>query len=112
MSTTTKKIYVSLGNERYVGGTVIATDGKDISTATFTIATVLGQTDPEIPPAAASFSVLPSDVFTQGVTVSEKKVRRLIDTAVNYPAGDYGCWVRVADLPEIEPFLLQVFTTA
>lgn len=109
---TTKNIYVSLGNERYVGGTVTETTGKDISGATILIATVLGMVNPDVPPAAASFTTLGSDVIAQGTTTASRTVKRLIDTLTNYPAGTYGCWVRIADNPEIEPILLQTFATA
>jgi hypothetical protein len=109
---TTQNIYVSLGNTRYVGGVVTDITGKDISADTYAIATVLGQLNANVPPPAALFTTLGTDVFAQGLTVASKSVKRLIDTIGNYPAGTYGCWVRVTDNPEIEPILLQTFTTA
>lgn len=107
----TNAIYLTNGNKRYVGGTITEVYGKDISGATFLIATVLNQTDPNIPPAAASFTSVGSDAITIGASgVASKKLLRLIDTISNYPAGVYGCWGRIADNPEIEPVFLQQFT--
>lgn len=109
---TTTKIFVTLGNKRYVGGTITETTGKDISAATFLIATVIGQTDPNTPPLAASFTTVGSDVNVQGATTASRTLKRYIDNAITYPPGTYGCWGRITDNPEIEPLLLDTFTTA
>ena len=109
---TTAKILVTLGNKRYVGGTITEVTGKDISGATYLIATVIGQIDRNIPPPAAAFTTLGSDVITAGTTNASRVLKRLIDTVGNYPVGTYGCWGRIADNPEVEPILLDTFTTA
>lgn len=93
-------IYVSKGMKRHVGGTIIETNGKDITSATFQIA--LG-TDNEVPPDPSSW-VAPS-VNVQGAAVSQRTVLLLVDSST--PLGTYFVWGRVADNPEIEPPLLD-----
>ena len=91
-------IYVTLGKKRYVGGTVTEASGKDISTATFTIA--LG-VDGTIPPAV----FVAPDVNTIGATNASRVLKKLIDSSTT--PGTYYVWANIADSPEIEPVVLQ-----
>ena len=91
-------IYVSLGKKRYVGGTITELTGKDISTATFTIA--LG-TDPVTPPPTFAAP----DVNLAGATSASRVLKKLVDNTVT--AGTYYVWANIADSPEIEPVVLQ-----
>ena len=91
-------IYVTLGKKRYVGGTVTELNGKDISTATFTIA--LG-VDPTLPPA----TFVAPDVNVAGTTNASRVLKKLVDSSVT--PGTYYVWANILDSPEIEPVLLQ-----
>ena len=91
-------IYVSLGKKRYVGGTITELNGKDISTATFTIA--LG-VDSSIPPT----TFVAPDVSTIGATNASRVLKKLIDSTT--APGTYYVWANILDSPEIEPVVLQ-----
>jgi hypothetical protein len=91
-------IYVTLGKKRYVGGTITELTGKDISTATFTIA--LG-TDSSIPPTVFTAP----DVSTIGTTNASRVLKKLIDSSTL--PGTYYVWANILDSPEIEPVVLQ-----
>lgn len=99
MTGMTVTIWVSLGKKRYVGGTVSEVNGKDISSATFTIA--LG-TNASTPPSTGFAA---PDVSTQGATTADRVLKKLIDNSV--AAGTYAVWANIVDNPEIEPLLLQ-----
>ena len=91
-------IYVTLGKKRYVGGTITEVNGKDISTATFTIA--LG-VDSSIPPTV----FVAPDVNTIGTTNASRVLKKLIDSST--APGTYYVWANILDSPEIEPVVLQ-----
>jgi hypothetical protein len=99
MTGMTATIWVSLGNKRYVGGTVSALDGKDISSGTFTIALT---TTASTPPSTGFAT---PDVSTQGETTADRILLKLVDSSV--AAGTYAVWAKVVDNREIEPLLLQ-----
>jgi hypothetical protein len=92
-------IYVSQGMTQYVGGTITETNGKDISTDTFTIA--LG-TDPSTPPVSGW--VAPT-VSTVGANTASRVVKLLISNST--APGTWFVWARISDSPEILPQFLQ-----
>ena len=91
-------IYVGGGAAQYVGGTITERTGGDISTATIEMA--LSGTQLEAP---AVWEV-PS-VVEAGATASQKVAKLLVDDSTT--PGTYYCWVRVTDLPEVEPIMIQ-----
>jgi len=105
MTGMTYPIYVSLGNKRYVGGTITAADGKDITGATFQIALAAPST---VPPAAAAFAA--PDVSAQGATPADRTVLKLVDSGI--PVGTYYVWGRIIDSSEIEPLLFDQIVVA
>ena len=96
-------IWVSLGKKRYVGGTITDVNGADISSATFQIGY---STSDSTPPSTWGTP----DVSTQGATTAIREVLLLVEDP--FVAGQYYCWVDVADSPEIEPLMVQRFTVA
>lgn len=84
-------IHVTAGEKEYVGGTVTANDGDDISGATFLIGLSTSQS---APPA----SWVAPDVDEQGATTADRLVKLLVEAP--QAAGSYYCWVRVTDVPE------------
>lgn len=92
-------IYTTLGGaKQYVGGTVHARFGDDISGATFEVGL---STSRSTPPTGWT---TPS-INTQGETVSDRLVKLLVDETT--PPGKYTLWVRVTDFPEVEPMVLH-----
>lgn len=97
------EIWVSLGKKRYVGGTVTEVTGKDISTATITLALASSK---RTPPSVWEAP----DVDTQGATTSDRVVKLLVTDdfiTEDTPLGTYYCWANVEDDPEIEPFVIS-----
>jgi hypothetical protein len=92
-------IFVSQGKTRYVGGTITELTGKDISTATYTMA--LG-TSAIIPPTTGWVA---PDVSIAGATVASRVLKLLVTNTT--PVGTWWVWVNVVDNPEIEPFAVQ-----
>ncbi|SFR76212.1 hypothetical protein SAMN05428970_2030 [Agromyces sp. CF514] len=84
-------IYVTAGEKEYVGGTVTAQDGSDITGATFLVG--LSQSG-STPPA----SWVAPDVNVQGATTADRLLKLLVDAPQS--AGTYYCWARVTDVPE------------
>lgn len=95
-------IHLASGEQVYVGGTVTALFGADISADTFLIA--LG-TSPTVPPLTAD----PAWVAPSLATVGDNTSERIILLLVAPPAtpGRYFVWVRVADHPEIKAGCVQ-----
>ena len=91
-------IYVGGGAAHYVGGTITELTGDDISTATIEMA--LSDTQLEAPTVWESPSVVEA-----GASVSERVAKLLVDDSTT--PGTYYCWVRVTDLPEVEPIMIQ-----
>ena len=92
-------IHVTLGNARYVGGTITERLGGDISRSIIKMA--LGADD-VVPPAGGWVA---PDTDATGGSISTRTVKMLIASPL--PVGQYYVWASITDAPEIEPVLLQ-----
>lgn len=100
MNAVTSTIQVSLGETRYVGGTITEATGKDISADTI----LMGLGDYDTPPAKTAGKA--PDVDEPGDTSASRVVKLLIDD--NYTAGKgLYVWGWIADNPEVTPVRVQ-----